>query len=57
MLPALTTPVTRLVVRDTADHLAALRTSLPDLQAAGFVHSLELVEDTSFGVTVTLAEA
>ena len=53
----LTTPVTGLVVRDTADNLASLGTSLADVKAAGFVQSMELVEDTSFGVTVTLAEA
>jgi valyl-tRNA synthetase len=53
----LTTAVTTLVVRDTAVNLAALRTTLADVEAAGFIQMLELVEGETFGTIVTLAEA
>jgi valyl-tRNA synthetase len=53
----LTTPVTRLAVRDTAANLAAVRTGLADLQSAGYIQALDLLEDEIFGTTVTLAEA
>jgi valyl-tRNA synthetase len=53
----LTTPVGRLVVRDTAANLAALRRVEADLRAAGFVQSLETVEQDAFEVSVQLAEA
>ena len=36
----LSTPVERLVVRDTAEHLAALRTAEADLVSSGFVQQL-----------------
>jgi len=51
----LTTPVVRLVVRDTAAHLEALRPTLPDLLAAGFIESIDLLETDAFGTEVTLA--
>jgi valyl-tRNA synthetase len=51
----LSTPVTRLVVRDTADRLAALRTAEADLVSSGFVRSLVTEEADTFGVEVTLA--
>ena len=51
----LTTPVTALIVRDTAANLAALRTGLADVQSAGYIESIELVEADTFGATVTLA--
>jgi valyl-tRNA synthetase len=53
----LTTPVTTLVVRDTAAHLAALRNGLADVRSAGYIQSVDLVEDAAFGATITLAEA
>jgi valyl-tRNA synthetase len=51
----LTTPVTDLVVRDTGANLTALRTSLADVESAGYVHALQLVEEDAFAVDVTLA--
>jgi valyl-tRNA synthetase len=51
----LTTPVTDLVVRDTGANLSALRTSLPDVESAGYVQALQLVEEEAFAVDVTLA--
>jgi valyl-tRNA synthetase len=51
----LTTPVTDLVVRDTGANLIALRTSLPDVESAGYVQALQLVEEDGFAVDVTLA--
>jgi valyl-tRNA synthetase len=52
----LTTPVVHLEVRDSAAHLAALRTAEADLRSAGFVQSLELIEAAEFGVAVRLAD-
>ena len=51
----LSTPVTSLLVQDTAVHLTALRTSLADLVSAGYIQSTELVEADAFGAMVTLA--
>ncbi len=51
----LSTPVTRLVVRDTPDHLEALRTAEADLVSSGFVQSLQLEPSEAFEVEVTLA--
>jgi valyl-tRNA synthetase len=51
----LTTPVERLVVRDTAANLAALREAERDLRSAGFVQSMELEAADEYRVTVTLA--
>jgi valyl-tRNA synthetase len=51
----LTTPVSHLVVRDTAANLEALRAAEHDLRAAGFIQQLDLVEHESFGVDVRLA--
>jgi valyl-tRNA synthetase len=53
----LTTPVVRLVVRDVAAHLEALRPTLPDVIASGFVEQIELIEAEAFGADVTLAPA
>ena len=51
----LSTKVERLVVRDTAEHLTALRTAEADLVSSGFVlHLITEVSDT-FGVDVLLA--
>ena len=50
----LSTPVTSLVVQDTAVHVAALRTSLVDVESAGCIHSTELVEGDAFRAMVTL---
>jgi valyl-tRNA synthetase len=52
----LSTPVSRLVVRDSAAHLAALRTAEADLRSSGFVNELVQEESETFGVEVTLAE-
>jgi len=52
----LSTPVSRLVVRDSAAHLAALRTAEADLRSSGFVDELVQEESETFGVEVTLAE-
>jgi valyl-tRNA synthetase len=51
----LSTPVTRLVVRDTADRLGALRTAEADLVSSGFVETLVTEEAETFAVEVTLA--
>jgi valyl-tRNA synthetase len=51
----LSTPVTRLVVRDTPDRLAALRTAEADLVSSGFVETLVTEEAEAFAVEVTLA--
>jgi valyl-tRNA synthetase len=51
----LSTPVTRLVVRDTADRLGALRTAQADLVSSGFVETLVTEEADTFAVEVTLA--
>jgi valyl-tRNA synthetase len=51
----LSTPVTSVVVHDTPVNLAALRTSLADVESAGYIQSTELVEGDAFGATVTLA--
>ena len=53
----LSTPVTRLVVRDTAERLGALRTAEADLVSSGFVETLVTEEAESFAVEVTLAPA
>jgi hypothetical protein len=44
------------VVRDSAAHLAALRTAEADLRSSGFVDELVQEESETFGVEVTLAE-
>ncbi len=49
-------PVRRVVVRDTAERLAALALGEGDLLAAGAIDELELVEDGEFAVEVELAE-
>jgi valyl-tRNA synthetase len=51
----LSTPVERLIVRDTDAHLAALRTAETDLVSAGFIHSLVLEPAAEYSVEVTLA--
>ncbi len=48
------TPVTRLVVGDTAERLAAFRSGLGDVQRAGVVDAIELVETDESTVTVEL---
>jgi valyl-tRNA synthetase len=52
----LTTPVSHLVVRDIAAHLAALRTAEADLRSAGFVQLMDLVEGAEFSAAVRLAD-
>jgi valyl-tRNA synthetase len=49
-------PVSRVVVRDTAERLAALALGEGDLLAAGSVESLETIIDGEFAVDVQLAE-
>jgi valyl-tRNA synthetase len=49
-------PVSRVVVRDTAERLAALRLGEDDLLAAGAVELLEAIVDGEFAVDVELAE-
>jgi valyl-tRNA synthetase len=49
-------PVRRVVVRDTAERLAALALGEGDLLAAGTIEHLEPVEDGEFAVEVELAE-
>jgi valyl-tRNA synthetase len=51
----LSTPVARLLVRDTAEHLAALRTAEADLVSSGFVQELATEEAAVFAVEVVLA--
>jgi valyl-tRNA synthetase len=51
----LSTPVERLVVRDIPANLAALRSAAADLQSAGVIQALDLVEGDSFEASVTLA--
>ena len=51
----LSTPVERLLVRDTAAHLAALKTAEADLVSSGFVQQLTTEEAATFAVEVTLA--
>ena len=53
----LSTPVERLVVRDTREHLDALRAAEADLVSSGFVQALVLEESDGFGVEVLLADA
>jgi valyl-tRNA synthetase len=53
----LSTPVARLVVRDTADNLRALQTAEADLRSSGFVEELVTEAAEAFSVEVTLAEA
>ena len=50
----LSTPVERLLVRDTKTHLAALRTAEADLRSSGFVEDLVTEEGDSFSVIVML---
>jgi valyl-tRNA synthetase len=52
----LSTPVDRLLVRDTAAHLAALQTAEADLVSSGFVRDLVLEEADEFAVDVRLAD-
>jgi hypothetical protein len=49
-------PVSRVVVRDTSERLAALALGEGDLLQAGSIELLEPVEDGEFGVDVELAE-
>jgi valyl-tRNA synthetase len=49
-------PVSRVVVRDTAERVAALALGEGDLVAAGSIELLETVEDGEFSVAVELAE-
>jgi valyl-tRNA synthetase len=49
-------PVRRVVVRDTAERLAALQLGLGDLRQAGAIELLETVQDGDFAVEVQLAE-
>ncbi|MGP0101319.1 MAG: valine--tRNA ligase [Solirubrobacteraceae bacterium] len=49
-------PVARVLVRDTAERLAALRLGEGDLLQAGSIELLEPVEDGEFAVEVELAE-
>jgi valyl-tRNA synthetase len=49
-------PVRRVVVRDTAERLAALELGQGDLLLAGTIEGIEGVEDEEFGVEVLLAE-
>ena len=51
----LSTPVARLVVRDTAEHLAALRTAEADLVSSGFIEAWTTEEAPAFAVEVVLA--
>jgi valyl-tRNA synthetase len=52
----LSTPVERLVVRDTGTHLMALRTAEADLRSSGFVEELVTEEADAFSVDVRLRE-
>jgi valyl-tRNA synthetase len=52
----LSTPVARLVVRDTADNLRALQTAEADLRSSGFVEQLVTEAAEAFSVEVTLAD-
>jgi valyl-tRNA synthetase len=52
----LSTPVARLVVRDTADNLRALQTAEADLLSSGFVEQLVTEAADAFSVEVTLAD-
>jgi valyl-tRNA synthetase len=52
----LSTPVARLVVRDTADNLRALQTAEADLRSSGFVEQLVTEAADAFSVEVTLAD-
>jgi valyl-tRNA synthetase len=47
-------PVSRVVVRDTAERLAALELGLGDLREAGAIEALESVQDGEFAVEVQL---
>jgi valyl-tRNA synthetase len=49
-------PVTRVVVRDTAERLAALELGAGDLRQAGAIELLQPVEDGEFAVEVELAQ-
>jgi valyl-tRNA synthetase len=49
-------PVSRVVVRDTSERLAALALGEGDLLQAGSIELLEPVEDGEFAVEVVLAE-
>jgi valyl-tRNA synthetase len=51
----LSTPVERLVVRDVAAHLEALRLAEADLVSAGFIETLVLEAAEDYSVEVTLA--
>jgi valyl-tRNA synthetase len=52
----LSTPVARLVVRDTPEHLRALQTAESDLRSSGFVEELVTEAADSFSVEVVLAD-
>jgi valyl-tRNA synthetase len=49
-------PVTRVLVRDTAERLAALELGAGDLRQAGAIERIESVEGEEFAVEVELAE-
>ncbi len=49
-------PVSRVIVHDTAERLAALELGAEDLRQAGTVEMLESVEAEEFAVEVELAE-
>ncbi|MGH2863750.1 MAG: class I tRNA ligase family protein, partial [Solirubrobacteraceae bacterium] len=53
---AMRAPVTRVVVRDTAERLAALALGEDDLLGAGSIELLERIEDREFAVEVELSE-
>ncbi len=50
-------PVERVLVRDTAERLAALELGVGDLREAGSIERIETVEDAEFAVLVELAES
>ncbi|MGQ0432284.1 MAG: valine--tRNA ligase [Microthrixaceae bacterium] len=47
-------PVTRVVVTDTPEHLAAIAAAVIDLRAAGVIDAMDLVEGDALSVEVTL---
>jgi valyl-tRNA synthetase len=53
----LSTPVSRLVVRDTVANLQALHTAEADLRSSGFVEELVTEAAETFSVEVTLADS
>jgi hypothetical protein len=51
----LRTEVETATVRDSASRLEALRLVAGDVESAGKISNLEMVEDSTFGVDVVLA--